>query len=101
MSPDWSAKQDPVPYANLGNPQTLSLYAYVQKNPLKTFDPDGHNGFTDFFRNTLQRIENGFTGYGCHTDAQVDDTVARTRAALKNGGASPGDIEKLSYKANL
>jgi RHS repeat-associated protein len=98
MSPDWSAKEDPVPYANLGNPQTLNLYAYVHNNPLSTYDPDGHNAFTDFFKNTWQRIENGFTGYGFHTDAQVQNTVDRTRAALRNGGASPGTIEKLSYK---
>jgi RHS repeat-associated protein len=29
MSPDWSAKVYPVPYAKLDNPQTLNLYAYV------------------------------------------------------------------------
>src|SRR5271165_688217 len=42
MSPDWSAKAEPVPYAKLGNPQTLNLYAYVGNNPLSRFDPDGH-----------------------------------------------------------
>jgi RHS repeat-associated protein len=34
MSPDWSAQEEPVPYAKLGNPQTLNLYSYVQNNPL-------------------------------------------------------------------
>ena len=42
MSPDWSAKEDPVPYAKLDNPQTLNLYAYVQNNPLFKPDLDGH-----------------------------------------------------------
>jgi RHS repeat-associated protein len=42
MSPDWSAKAEPVPYAKLDNPQTLNLYAYVGNNPLSRFDPDGH-----------------------------------------------------------
>jgi RHS repeat-associated protein len=42
MSPDWSAKYEPVPYAKLDNPQTLNLYAYVMNNPLTRFDPDGH-----------------------------------------------------------
>jgi RHS repeat-associated protein len=42
LSPDWSAKIMPVPYAKLGDPQTLNLYAYVQNNPLTRFDPDGH-----------------------------------------------------------
>src|ERR1019366_2886007 len=34
MSPDWSAKEDPVPYAKLDDPQTLNLYDYVRNNPL-------------------------------------------------------------------
>jgi len=42
LSPDWSAKVYPVPYAKLDNPQTLNLYAYVGNNPLNRFDPDGH-----------------------------------------------------------
>lgn len=42
LSPDWSAKEDPVPYANLENPQTLNLYSYVQNNPLTRADTDGH-----------------------------------------------------------
>jgi len=42
MSPDWSAKEDPVPYAKLDNPQTLNLYGYVGNNPLSQADADGH-----------------------------------------------------------
>ena len=42
LSPDWSAKQEPVPYAKLDNPQTLNLYAYVGNNPLSRIDKDGH-----------------------------------------------------------
>lgn len=42
LSPDWSAKTEPVPYAKLGDPQTLNLYAYVQNNPLAKLDLDGH-----------------------------------------------------------
>ena len=41
-SPDWSAKPQPVPYADLKDPQTLNLYAYVRNNPLNRTDPDGH-----------------------------------------------------------
>jgi RHS repeat-associated protein len=43
MSPDWSAKEEPVPYAKLGDPQTLNLYAYVGNNPLSRVDVDGHD----------------------------------------------------------
>lgn len=42
MSPDWSAKEEPVPYAKLDNPQSLNLYAYVLNNPLSNVDTDGH-----------------------------------------------------------
>jgi RHS repeat-associated protein len=42
MSPDWSAKEEPVPYAKLDDPQSLNLYAYVRNNPLAKPDLDGH-----------------------------------------------------------
>jgi len=42
MSPDWSAQEEPVPYAKLDDPQTLNLYSYVQNNPLTQTDPTGH-----------------------------------------------------------
>jgi RHS repeat-associated protein len=41
-SPDWSATPQPVPYADLTDPQTLNLYSYVRNNPLRRADPDGH-----------------------------------------------------------
>jgi hypothetical protein len=42
ISPDWSAKVAPVPYAKLYDPQTLNLYAYVGNNPTDHLDADGH-----------------------------------------------------------
>jgi RHS repeat-associated protein len=42
LSPDWSDDPDPVPYASLGNPQSLNLYGYAYNNPLLAPDPDGH-----------------------------------------------------------
>jgi len=42
MTPDWSAKIEPVPYSKLDNPQSLNLYSYVLNNPLSNIDTDGH-----------------------------------------------------------
>jgi RHS repeat-associated protein len=42
LTADWAVKQEPIPYANLDNPQSLNLYAYVLNNPLSQADPDGH-----------------------------------------------------------
>jgi RHS repeat-associated protein len=42
MSPDWSEKVEPVPYAKLDDPQSLNLYEYVSNNPLNQVDADGH-----------------------------------------------------------
>ena len=42
MTPDWSRDADPVPYADLGDPQSLNLYGYVRNNPLARRDADGH-----------------------------------------------------------
>jgi hypothetical protein len=47
MSPDWSVKEEPVPYAKLDNPQSLNLYAYVRNNPVAGVDADGHCGNND------------------------------------------------------
>ncbi len=42
LSPDWSAKEEPVPYAKMEDPQTLNLYGYLRNNPLGGVDADGH-----------------------------------------------------------
>jgi RHS repeat-associated protein len=42
VSPDWSDDPDPVPYADIDNPQSLNLYGYVGNNPLTATDDDGH-----------------------------------------------------------
>ncbi len=42
VTPDWSRKPVPIPYANLKDPQTLNLYAYVRNNPVSLPDLDGH-----------------------------------------------------------
>jgi RHS repeat-associated protein len=56
LSPDWSAKIEPVPYSKLDDPQSLNLYAYVMNNPLVRIDPDGH----------------GCNGWGCLEQQQTE-----------------------------
>ena len=43
MSPDWVDKPEPVPYADLTDPQSLNLYGYVRNNPMNHADGDGHD----------------------------------------------------------
>jgi RHS repeat-associated protein len=42
MSPDWADKPEPVPYADLSDPQSLNLYSYVRNNPRSKAGADGH-----------------------------------------------------------
>jgi hypothetical protein len=42
MSPDWGEYPNAVPYADLGDPQSLNLYRYAANNPLRYRDRDGH-----------------------------------------------------------
>jgi RHS repeat-associated protein len=42
MTPDWSDLPSPIPYAKIGNPQSLNLYSYVTDDPLSHTDLDGH-----------------------------------------------------------
>jgi RHS repeat-associated protein len=46
ISADWSARPQPVPYADFKDPQTLNLYGYVRNNPLSRVDRDGHDDCT-------------------------------------------------------
>lgn len=70
LSPDWSTKLDPVPYAKLGDPQTLNLYAYVSNNPMISVGADGHVGSWDPF----DLLQNGI-------DNQKDQQAAEKGAA--------------------
>ncbi len=52
-SPDWSATPQPVPYADLSDPQTLNLYSYVRNSPLTRPDLDGHSWWDRFKGGTV------------------------------------------------
>jgi RHS repeat-associated protein len=85
MSPDWSAKQDPVPYAKLDDPQSLNLYAYVRNNPLSRADIDGHS--PDWW----QKVVNKLSGNGFKTDAQLAPKPGQFTVTLNSRAANiPG-----------
>lgn len=77
-SPDWSARPVPVPYAQLDNPQSLNLYAYVRNNPLRSADVDGH---TDYYTQNGERV--GSDGY----DNGAVAVVYRNNLVLHDDGS--------------
>ena len=80
LSPDWSAHEDPVPYARLDNPQSLNLYSYVLNNPLRSTDPDGHGCWSSWssFGQCLSNLSN----YG-HAVTNADLNAALASDAQK------------------
>jgi RHS repeat-associated protein len=42
ITPDWAATPEPVPYADLTDPQSLNQYTYVRNVPTSRVDADGH-----------------------------------------------------------
>jgi hypothetical protein len=57
LSPDWSARPAPVPYGNLGDPQSLNLYSYVGNNPLSRIDANGHC-WPEWLCNVVTEVKN-------------------------------------------
>jgi RHS repeat-associated protein len=98
MSPDWSAQEQPVPYANLDDPQSLNLYAYVRNNPLSRTDADGHCGDGwHWLCNFGQALKNGFTSpYGFHTDATVKSKMEAERSWILQGATDQGAIKTVN-----
>ena len=64
----WSDYFDPVPYANLENPQTLNLYSYVQNNPLSRSDATGHYSCAPDTVSTNANGDTVVTAGACHFD---------------------------------
>jgi GH24 family phage-related lysozyme (muramidase) len=90
MSPDWSAKAEPVPYAKLDNPQSLNLYTYALNNPLRNIDKDGHcDSSANATANTkCQDVKN------LHVNDAMKDKIKKTEGDPKH----PGDPMLKVYK---
>jgi len=82
MTPDWSRDPDPVPYADLSNPQSLNLYVYARNNPLSFVDRDGHDCTAQYTYVPSFDFDTGDleftyeqTGFTCtSTSTPLDDT---------------------------
>lgn len=89
LSPDWSTKEDPVPYAKLNNPQTLNLYSYVGNNPLSRIDRDGHewdfNGSDKVKKEQLQKaFEAGVKSQGAGA-WKAYEAIAKAKGVVSVG----------------
>ncbi|MGA7522332.1 MAG: RHS repeat-associated core domain-containing protein [Acidobacteriaceae bacterium] len=57
LSPDWASKAEAVPYAQMSDPQSLNLYAYVGNNPLSRTDLSGHTVEVGYFPNVDAMVD--------------------------------------------
>jgi RHS repeat-associated protein len=98
MSPDWSAKQEAVPYSKLEDPQTLNLYGYLTNNPLSMTDADGHGPWWDLAKKTFHdAVTTARTvkvtvevGYGLEVKGHLGNLKAEAGANV-HGEVSTGD----------
>jgi RHS repeat-associated protein len=90
ISPDWSAQVEPVPYAKLGNPQSLNLYAYVQNNPMGGVDDDGHDTGGDGSQGNNNWLQGDITNARqavAAADGIMGDAIGQSLSASEGGGA--------------
>jgi RHS repeat-associated protein len=92
MSPDWSAAPEPIPFADLSDPQTLNLYGYVRNNPLSKRDEDGHDAW-DFVAGTLDAVKtNLVAGLGRQ---EIDNHDFRTGQRVGDAISAVGGVIEM------
>ena len=107
MSPDWALRPVAVPYATVGDPQTLNLYTYAENSPLNRIDADGHedqpqsssnSGPNDASgRHAPTMCETGTTGGGT-CDPQTDQSSS---AQNKESNTTERIVMGIEGAANL
>jgi RHS repeat-associated protein len=75
MTPDWAARPTAVPYAVLGDPQSLNLYAFVRNDPVSRADADGHAGLCAYRNSGVQDCN----PWDTNIDSEHDNQRGRTR----------------------
>jgi RHS repeat-associated protein len=118
LSPDWSAKEEPVPYAKLDDPQSLNLYSYVRNNPMTSVDVDGHwpslsdvrtfsVGFAKGLSNSLGLTQQfdivhtgqeGGTTFAASSSLEKAGLLVGTAVGLAAAILTPGGEEKVAVK---
>ncbi len=81
MSPDWNAEPVPIPYADIGDPQSLNLYGYVKNNPLSMADPDGHETCCDVLP-TMAEVDAGIAYLGAAAATGAEFTISALAAPV-------------------
>lgn len=94
---------DPLPYADIFNPQSLNKYAYVYNSPLRYVDPDGHDAW-DVMKGAANAFGSDFFGGAGRQDSGNGDyrigqaigdfgaTVVGAGEALLGGGGEVGGL---------
>jgi RHS repeat-associated protein len=107
MSPDWSAKIEPVPYAKMGDPQSLNLYAYVQNHPLSATDPDGHIE-NSWWQNASATYDPLASRWAAQQALQINTLIlqqelAKLQNEVSNGGLGLSDkaVKLVEHIANI
>ncbi len=102
MSPDWSKTPEGVPYADLSNPQSLNLYAYVKNNPLSHTDVDGHGELWDKFKAIFYAKVSIGPGVGGELKAtQAVKGTAEAKAGVETKATVKGETTVLKAEASL
>jgi RHS repeat-associated protein len=94
MSPDWSDDPDPIPFADMDDPQSLNLYSYVGNNPLSNVDDDGHDyylqGGSQCGQNGVSCDANGYVLGSDGNRQVVTDAQTQNGGAILSQGANGG-----------
>jgi RHS repeat-associated protein len=104
ITPDWSAKPEPVPYANFENPQSLNQYLYVTNNPETLTDPNGHDGFTiaaDFVTGFLRGYDASVSMGAIGSPQQGDSTASKIGQTVGSTVETLQGVETFSGGAGL